>query len=143
MKKEIIVAIVLGIVFGLVVAGVMVFKTINFGGRSRQVVGNSPSISPVLVNDLNKIKVLEITEPQDLQLFDKKTIKIKGKAGRNDLVVISSQVKDITFRNKNENFSVDFPLALGENTILITVYPKNTQISAQEKSIVVYYLDEQ
>ncbi len=143
MKKEIIVAIVLGIVFGLIVAGIMVFKTINFGSRKGQAVGNSPSISPALNSDLNKIKVLEISEPQDQQLFDKKTIKIKGRADRDDLIVVSSQGTDLTFRNKKEDFSVDFPLILGENTILVTVYPKNSQISTQEKSLIVYYLDEQ
>jgi hypothetical protein len=35
------------------------------------------------------------------------------------------------------------PLALGENTIHITVYPNDKQSGVQEKALKIYYLEEQ
>lgn len=142
MKKEIVVAILMGVVFGLAVAGFMVFKTVNLGQRTGSANIN-PSISPAVQTDLSSIKVLEVKEPTDQLLVDKNKITVRGKAGCGDLVIIKSPIKELVFNNKKEDFAVDFPLALGENIIVVTVYPKNGQITPQQKSITVYNLDEQ
>jgi len=44
---------------------------------------------------------------------------------------------------EKEDFTVDMPLALGENVISLTLYPKNSQGRSQQKELRIYYLDEQ
>lgn len=142
MKKEIIIAIVLGILVGMGVAAFIISRTIYFSANKSQSVVANPSISPPPQTDLSQIKVLDIKEPANQTIVAKNSIKVKGKAGKDDLVVIQSKEQEKIFKNKNEEFSIDFPLALGENIILITVYPKNSQFSPQQKSVTIYYLDE-
>jgi len=68
---------------------------------------------------------------------------IKGKAAKDSLIVIQSPVQDIIIKNDKEEFSATMSLAIGENVIHISVYPKDQQGKGQEKELRVYYLDEQ
>ncbi len=64
-------------------------------------------------------------------------------AGKEDLIIIQSPVKDTVVKNENEQFTVRFPLVLGENIIKVTAYGKDKQTRPQEKDLHIYYLDEQ
>lgn len=143
MKKETITAIVFGIILGGILAVILIVKN-----RDSQLNKNK-SIAPKekvnqssMVGNLN-LKPLEITEPGDRSIVNKSTITIKANTIKNSLVVIQSPIKDMVFQTEKDQFSVDFPLAYGENVIKVAIYPKDKQVRAQEKELRIYYLDEQ
>lgn len=141
MKKEIGVAIFFGVVLGLVVA---IFMIINFwgaGGQRQNITGSS--VSPTPKTKEVQIKPLVITQPTDSSITNKNNITIKGKADIKQLIVIQSPIKDTVLNNEKEDFSLNFPLALGENIITISAYAKKSQSIPQVKTLKVYFLNEE
>ncbi len=138
MKKEVVVAVIFGVILGLVVAVVMIVNLRQIEGKKKGSISNEDQISPQVQN--LQLQQFVITQPTDGTIVSKNSITIKGKASENSLIVIQSPIKDDAFKNNKEDFSIDFPLALGENVINIAVYPQNSQLTAQEKTIKVYFL---
>lgn len=141
MKKETIIATILGIGFGLVAAVVIIF--INNKKELRQAKSITKVTITPKINIQSQLIALEIKEPVNDKIVNDNKITIKGKAEKDGIIVIQSSIKDIVFKNSKSDFSVDFPLVLGENQILIGVYYKDKPIPYQEKKLRVYYLDEQ
>ncbi len=57
---------------------------------------------------------------------------------------MQSPIKQLVQKLDKDDFIVPaFPLSLGENTIRVSLYPKDAQIPSQEKELKIYYLDEQ
>lgn len=140
MKKEIIVAIVFGVLLGLIVAVVMVIRVRQFGGENR--LPGQNQVTPKVAAKNSQLQPLEISTPANDTITDTNKITIKGKALKNSLIVVESPVNDLTFKNDKENFSFSFPLSLGENIISITAYPKDTKLNSQTKTLRIYYLTE-
>ena len=90
-----------------------------------------------------KYEPLEISQPENQKITAEKTIVIKGRAKKDSLLVLQSPIKNTVIRTDGEEFSVDFPLAFGENVIQMTLYPKNNRDANQEKELIVYQIDEQ
>ena len=88
-----------------------------------------------------ELQLLELTDPTDKAIFESNIIRLKGVAAKDSLILIQSPIKDLAIQNKQEKFDLEFPLALGENSIKIVVYPKEKQFRPQEKSIKVYFID--
>lgn len=143
MKKETVMAIFLGIVFGIVVAVFMILRTKEAEIEKAKPITSGLKTQPTISLKISQLKILEITEPSDGSIINKKNIAIKGKVSPGSLVVVQSPIKDIAFKSTKEDIAVDFPLTLGENVIRISVYPKDAQLRFQEKELKVYYLDEQ
>ena len=141
MKKETIIAIFLGLLFGGIVAVFISFKSKEIELSKNKVI--APSKENVLSPNLTgtEIQSLELSEPANNVIFDKDIIRFKGTAAKDSLIIIQSPIKDLTFKNIQEKFDLEFPLALGENSIKIVVYPKEKQFRPQEKFIKVYYID--
>ncbi|MBI3366173.1 hypothetical protein HY041_00910, partial [Candidatus Roizmanbacteria bacterium] len=125
MKKETISAIIFGIVLGSFLAIILITK------NREQQLEKSKTIAPLekgkqtsQATNLN-IRQLEISEPGNKSIVYKNTIVIKGMFTKNSLIIVQSPIKDLVFKNENEEFSVDFPLVLGENIIRIGAYPQN------------------
>jgi hypothetical protein len=143
MKKETVIAITLGILLGVIVAVVLVLKT-----RQAQIQNSNPitttlGVSPTPIISSYTVDVLEITSPEDGTIVNKNSVTITGKVAKDSVVIIESPVKQVVIKNSPETLNVDFPLAFGENVIKITAYPKDSHVSAKEKDLQVYYLDEQ
>lgn len=142
MKKETIIAVVFGIVLGGIMAVVIISKT-----REKQL-EQTKTIAPLGQANIassstnNDLQPLEISYPTDGLIVNKDNVTIKGKAEEGSLIIVQSPFKDLVVQNKNKDFSIDFPLAYGENIIRINVYPKNKQLKPQEKELKVYYLEE-
>ncbi|MEK7597417.1 MAG: hypothetical protein AAB441_02110 [Patescibacteria group bacterium] len=141
MKKETIIAIFLGLLFGGVVAVFISLKSKDIELSTNKVI--APPKENVLSPNLTgtEIQSLELSEPANNAIFDKDIIRFKGTAAKDSLIIIQSPIKDLTFKNIQEKFDLEFPLALGENSIKIVVYPKEKQFRPQEKFIKVYYID--
>ncbi|OGK17284.1 hypothetical protein A2774_03710 [Candidatus Roizmanbacteria bacterium RIFCSPHIGHO2_01_FULL_39_12c] len=143
MKKETVIAIVLGVIIGMLIAVVILVKNREYQLTKTKTISHNPNQNNRPRNSLAKIQPLEISEPKDQAVFDSYTIKIKGKAAKDSLIIIQSPVKDLIFTNEKEEFSVQFPLSLGENVIKVTTHAKNSLVRSQEKELRIYNLNEE
>jgi len=141
MKKETLVAIFLGLLFGGIVAVFISLKSKEIELSTNKVI--APPKEKVSSANSNGIEMqpLELSEPADNAIFDKDTIRFKGTAAKDSLIIIQSPIKDLVVKNAQEKFDLEFPLALGENSIKIVVYPKEKQFRPQEKFIKIYFID--
>lgn len=143
MKKETVYAILLGVTFGVVLSLVMIFKTKDSQMGKSKPLTSEKKVVPTIQDSNLTAQTFKINEPQDRQIFNTKSISIKGVAEKDSVLIVQSPIKDIVFKVEKEEFSVDMPLALGENVISLTLYPKNSQGRSQQKELRIYYLDEQ
>lgn len=140
MKKEVLIAIICGIGLGLVVAFVMVRQIREMEvGKGAQIKTNAGKL--LLSTTSQNGQNLEIREPATDAVVEQETVTIKGKAQKGSFLVFQSAAKDIVSKlDKVSEFSVKFPLLVGENIISITMYPQDKTVRTQEKTIKVYYL---
>lgn len=141
MKKESIVAIVLGISLGVIVAFLVIFYSKEKQLSQSKPLKNQKEILSPKVKIENNSPFIEVIVPDNQIIVDNQPIVIKGKANKNSLIIIQSAVKEIVFKNNNQEFEQSFPLAPGENVIEITNYPEDKNIPAVHKQLKVYYLD--
>lgn len=141
MKKETVIAIFFGLLFGGVVAVFISLKSRDIELSKNKVI--APPKEKVLSVNLTgtEMQPLVLTEPANDAIFEKNIIRFKGTAAKDSLIIIQSPIKDLIVKNTQEKFDLEFPLALGENSIKIVVYPKEKQFRPQEKFIKVYYID--
>lgn len=146
MNKESIIAVVLGLVLGIGVAFGVVFYTVNkqkHENTAIQQAGNAsgsaslkPSSAPPTVTILQS---LELSSPQSGSITQDKSTVIKGSAGPKTLIIVQSPIKTSTMSVEKDVFSIDFPLALGENTISVSAYHEGAVLPVQKK-LYVYRL---
>lgn len=149
MNRESIIAIVLGLTLGVLVALGAVFYTVQKQKQANTEATNSSSASSSA--SLVKISIpptvtvlqsLDIDRPQSGIVTQNKTVTVVGKTGKEALLVLQSPIKTITEETKTGSFSIDFPLALGENTITISAYYANVAIPVQKKLFVYRIIPE-
>jgi hypothetical protein len=144
MKKETLVAIILGIAAGIGVAFVMIGKARESQMLSSNSISTSIQLTPSVATKNQQIQLLDITSPENESISSSKSVTIKGKGDEGGLLVVQSAVKNSVQKLDKADFTVEgFPLSLGENTIRLTLYPKNINLPPQEKELKIYYLDEQ
>jgi len=143
MKKETVYAILLGISFGVVLSLVMIAKTKDSQLGKVKPLTKESNLIPVTEETNTVTQTFKITEPQDRQIFNVKTITIKGTAEKEGTIIVQSPIKDIVYKTDKETFAINIPLALGENVIDVTFYSKNSKGKGQQKELKIYYLDEQ
>lgn len=143
MKKETGFAIILGIVFGIALSFVMILKTKDQQMGKSKPLTSEKKVAAVAVKVDTQTFSFKISQPMDKQIVSTKSIAIKGSAEKDALLIIQSPVKDLAYKLEKDTFSIDMPLALGENVINLTIYPKDSQGRSQQKELRVYYLDEQ
>jgi len=139
MKKETLIAVVFGVGLGIILAVFFIMQSKEKQLTKVKPINNlSKTITPKLKTAA--IPVLEIVEPADNLTVDSNSVVIKGRANKNALMVINSPIKDMVFKNDKEEFKIDFPLALGENIIQLTLYPEDKTESSINKTLQIYYL---
>jgi hypothetical protein len=123
----------------------MIFKTQIGMKKSTNPVISTNAVTPTVgaIQKSSSSQTLDVSEPETGTIITDKTVKITGKAPKDSLIIAQSPANTITTRNDKEDFSIDFPLAFGENVIRLTVYPKDPTIALAEKEIKIYQLDEQ
>lgn len=141
MKKETSVAIGMGIVFGLVFSFLVIANTQK--NRSVSQKTSTQKTRPVTTEQQTVATPITITEPNDNAIVAAASVTIKGKTDKNSFIIIQTQIKDTSFTTVTEGFEQTIPLALGENIIHITAYPKGSSGKVQEKELHVYYLNNQ
>ncbi|MCR4277343.1 MAG: hypothetical protein NUV87_04415 [Candidatus Roizmanbacteria bacterium] len=140
MKKETITAIFFGLLFGAILAVFISLKSKDIELSKNKVIAPPKEKSLTNLNGL-EMQPLEISEPANNAIFEKDIIRFKGTAAKDSLIVIQSPIKDLAVKNTQGKFDLEFPLALGENSIKIVIYPQEKQFRPQEKYMKVYYID--
>ena len=130
MKKETIIAIFFGVIFGGLVAVFLLAKNKELQFNKTKTIAPTGKANKAAKNIAVNLKSLEILEP-------------KGKADKDGLIIIQSATKDLVLRNEKGDFSVQFPLALGENVIKITAHSKDSKVRPQERELRIYNLDDE
>lgn len=143
MKKETIIAIFFGVIFGGLVAVFLLAKNKELQLNKTKTIAPTGKANKTTKNIVVNLKPLEILEPKDGSVFNAKSIIIKGKADKDALIVIQSATKDTILKNEKDQFSVSFPLALGENVINITAHLKDSKLRPQERELRIYNLDDE
>jgi hypothetical protein len=137
MKKETLIAIILGAFLGITIALITTLTTKKQIMKQKKII--APKITPSLPPLQPEIQTLEIIQPPNDYITNKDIILIKGKAGKKSLIVAQSPTSEKVIQTKEKDFSLEFPLSLGENLIKITSYGDK---NIDEKTLKVYYLKE-
>lgn len=124
MKRETIVAIILGIAAGI---GIGLFVII----QSREVASENDVIldelSPTTTIKTEEIDPLLIKSPEDESVTTSDTITLTASSTKNSLVVIQSLSEEIVFTNEDGGeFKREITLIPGENDIRVTAYSDNS-----------------
>jgi len=143
MKKETIVALILGVVLGSVFGLFLINKNKETQLIKNKIIAPSNIPNKTISIDNSKFQNLEISSPEDGIVVDNASVKITGKTETNSLIIVQTPVNDLSFIAKKVDFSFDLSLALGENVIKIVSYPSDKNQNPQEKDLKVYYLDSQ
>jgi len=138
MKKETSVAVGMGIVFGLLFSFLVIANTQKNQSVSQKTANQKTR--PVTTEQQTTTQPITISEPNDGAIIVGTSVTIKGKTDKNSFVVVQTQIADMSFVTKSEDFEYKVPLALGENVIHISAYPKGSNGKIQEKELRVYHI---
>lgn len=141
MKKEILVAILIGFFIGVVAALTVtnlpkLLKSIKFQTVTKS---PSPTISQIIETVVNPD--INIESPRDESVSDTKSVNISGSIHKNNTILIESaddQVAEVA--SDSGRFSTKMNLREGANTIYFTVYDESG--NSITKTLNVYYTTE-
>lgn len=144
MNRETIIAIGVGVGFGLIVGLIALFQ-INKTSETKII----PITKERVVNQKNtpqnnattKSVNLQIQSPKNNSIVSEKSIQIIGKAQKNSLIVLQSPTTEKAMKIEKENFNIDFSLSMGENIISINAYSDSS--TPQEQLMKIYYIPKQ
>ncbi len=140
MNRETIIAISMGISLGAIVALVVLFQSNK---------ADETKIVPVAPNQASaqgdaaqpsSPKLLTITTPEQGSVVEKDSVTITGKAPKNSLIIVQSPSFESTFKSKEETFSIDVDLSVGENVIQLSAYTESS--TPQQQTLRVYFIAE-
>lgn len=141
MKRDVIIALVAGILIG----GISALTIINLpsflrsGSKPQEV--NLTQPSPSITQNIIIQTDLEISKPQDGSISDTKNIDLTGQTLSGSMVIIDTD-KDSSILIAGKDGSFRSPITLGEgvNTVYVTAY--DSKGDSRIKTINVYYTPE-
>lgn len=134
MRKEVIFAIILGLILG----GVILYG-IQLANSSAQKAAISSTNQPTPTASVSPTPTasLVITSPQDHSVINTSTIKITGKSLPNSAIALISSEDDILVTaDTSGNFNADFKLTGGENVIEISALSPDQKIETTKISVI-------
>lgn len=138
--KERLIIIVLAVISGLIITTIAFFIYQNFISESKSATqkNDSASVSPTPTENL----FLEISEPSDGSLTDKRSISIKGTTNPENVIIISSNQEDNSGKPSSDGkFSITLDIDAGANFLVVrSIAPDGNEI---QKEIVVTYTTEE
>lgn len=138
MKKEILIAIIIGFILGLIITfGIWTAnKSLKNGNQNKQETGQ---VTPTPTPSLNEEGIsLQITSPTNNDIISQEDITIEGQTKPQAIVAIIYQEGDQLIQADNQgNFSAEITLTGGANEIKISAY--DDQNNSIEKSLDIIY----
>lgn len=140
MKRDIIIALVIGITIGSIIAlTVTNLPTLIKEGKKRTEKISQPTDSPITLTP--KINNLEIIKPLDGSISEADSTVVSGKTKSGNTVFIDTDLNTkIVETDGNETFSEKITLSEGANIIHVTQYDASGEV--QSKVITVFYTAE-
>ena len=134
MRKEVIFAIILGLILGSVILyGVQLANS----STQKAAVNSNNQVTPTTTVVPTQTASLVITSPQDHSVVNTDTIKIAGKSFPNSsIALVSSEDDTLVATDASGNFSFDFKLTGGENIIEITTLSPEQKTETAKISII-------
>lgn len=132
MKKETIIAIILGIGAGI---GIAFFLVRQSGTTPRNNDVILDEITPTISLESSDIEPLLIQSPDPDTVTEDDTIDISATAPEGSLVVIQTVLEEIVLENTSKSFTETLDLIPGENVIKITAYNEK---NIDTRTLVVY-----
>lgn len=141
MKKEIIVAIIIGFFIGAAAAWSMTHLPKLLNGIKIQTSTKPPSPAISQIQNTSISPDIKIDSPKDESVSDSKSIDVTGSIARGNTILIESLDNQITTQASDSgSFSSKVSLREGANTIYLTVYDQSG--NSNTKSLNIYYTTE-
>lgn len=138
MKKETIIAIVLGIVAGIGIAGAVIYNSKQASQENADVILDNVSPTPQV--DTSELAPLLLTAPDNEAVLDTSTVTLEGSSQKGALVVVQSLTGEKVLNLEEKDFRVDVTLVPGENNIRVTAYNDR---NIDSRSLTLYYVNEE
>lgn len=140
MKKEVIIAIIIGITIGTIITlGVHIAQK---SLAENSIPPTNPTTPSITISPSQAVHNLIITSPNNDSVTEQSEIEIIGNTSPNSLLsVISDTHQAVGSADIEGNFELSFTLSSGANQIIIKSFDQNGQEASQE--IEVIYLDNQ
>ena len=142
MKKDIIIAIIIGFFIGVIFAIIVIniFSFINSKSVSDSPLP-SPTNLPKEAIDKNTGPLLEIKTPKNGDFFTEAKIKVEGKTNPNNILVVETDKEaKITKISDQGDFSEEIEINEGGNNLYLSAYNKKGENTS--KIISVFYTKE-
>lgn len=132
MKKEILLAIVIGTALGFISMGILEAKRKGISLFRQPPAAESPTQTLMVTPTQPETPKLSITEPEDETVSTKEKITIKGKASPlATVVIIWDEGEDILVADQEGFFQTEIDLAAGPNEIEVSAYDENDRVNKQ------------
>jgi len=133
MKKEMIIAIVIGFLLGLVITfGVYRLRVAKTRHNTPAVPSPSVSASPVVDS------LISIHNPEEGTIQEEKSLTVTGGTIPDSYVVLFvNNTEYIRQSDESGNFSFDVELAEGSNLLTVTVLTDDGQVITKERTVIV------
>lgn len=132
MRKETLIAIILGIAAGIGIAFFLVRQSGNSPKNNNVILDK---ITPTVAIDTSEIEPLIIQSPESGIVTSQNSIDVTIAAPKNSLIVFQTLTQEITLSNKERSVTQKLKLLPGENNIKITAYKDK---NVDSRSMVVY-----
>lgn len=134
MKKELLLAILIGLTVGLVIVyGVYRARVILTPKGQRNMIEASPTPEP----SAEVLSKLVVHSPLDESIQETPNVTIAGTTNHNDFVVILVNDQDfVTTADSSGNFSISAQLEVGSNVIQVISIDEDNQSTTQELTVI-------
>lgn len=134
MKKEVVLAVILGIIFGLVIT--FGIYTANKALRNRQQ-NTTENTQDQPSSSASATQVTQIIAPEDGEIVSANTVRLTGTTFPNaDVVIFVEDVDYVTTSDTTGNFSAELTLTGGSNVITTTVTSKDGKQETDQRVVV-------
>lgn len=128
MKKEVLLAITIGVVLGLIIMAGVKFDNLknlttaeNSNSETLNTISPVPTITPTPTPE--PTLTISILSPENESLIDTPTVELVGKTSPLSIVVIIAEEDEVILRSSEQgDFKTEVDLIGGENIIEITAY---------------------
>ncbi len=143
MKKDVIIAVLIGFVIGIA-AAFSAIKITSFLQISKlaKIEEVKITVTPAPALDEKKVTpALEISSPSDGTILETETVEVSGKSQDQNIIVVENELETKIVQTSNEGtFSAQIKLAQGQNNIQITSYANEKE--EETKNIQLFYFEE-
>jgi len=142
--KEKIIIVFLATIIGLVLtAGIYyIYQTTQTPAIKRENTTLAANTVPTPSIEEETNDILSISKPNDEEIFDRRTIQVKGRTTPNSIVVVSSGQEDVVAASNDQGeFELSLEIATGVNTIITRVIGENGDAAFDER-VVTYTTEE-